>query len=75
MIIAIKLSQNAAYYFHALVLEVRFLLERKEEELGALTSACFPSSDLSEISVIISLHFEVKHFAFCVACLWNKVLV
>ena len=40
-----------------------------------LTSASVTSSHLSQISEVVSLHFEVKHLTFCVTGLWNEVFV
>ena len=40
-----------------------------------LTSASIAGGDLREVSVVIPLHFEIKHFTLCVTGLWNKELV
>ena len=40
-----------------------------------LTSASIAGGDLCEVSVVIPLHFEIKHFTLCVAGLCNEELV
>lgn len=40
-----------------------------------LTVASFAGSNLSQISVIIALHFQVKDFAFGITCFGNKEFV
>ena len=40
-----------------------------------VTCFCVRHGDLSQVSIVVPLHFEVKNFALCVAGLGDKVLV
>ena len=50
------------------------LFSYSSKKLG-LTSASIAGGDLCEVSVVIPLHFEIKHFTLCVAGLCNEELV
>jgi hypothetical protein len=40
-----------------------------------LTVACFAGCDLSQISVVIALHFQIEDFAFWIAGFGNEEFV
>ena len=50
-----------------------FFLKMKYK--SRLTSASIAGCDLCEVSVVIPLHFEIKHFTLCVTGLCNEELV
>ena len=49
--------------------------KKRKEKKKKLTSASVSGGNLGQISEVVALHFEVKNLTFCVASLWNEVLV
>ena len=71
----IKTKKKMARNFKNLKISQFGLFFLKMKYKSRLTSASIAGCDLCEVSVVIPLHFEIKHFTLCVTGLCNEELV
>lgn len=57
------------------IFEGIWLIEIESIIFRILTVSCFSCGNLSQIPVVISLHFQIKYLAFWITGFWNQVFV